>query len=170
MRISPRSGGRERKEGRVTGVASSKRVSGERREVDAFPFSPFPSWRQMRVAAAAAGLSEPQAAGRKRPSAAAKRVGRPSAEGLRRLRPSKRGSAAIPGCIAPRPLPSPRPASPRPGPPPCQLREAGTRRRRRRLLLSSLSHSQGSPAVAAPSEAQSWSRKPVGQPAGGRTP
>ena len=72
----------------------------------------------------------------------------------------KHRSAQIPGCIAPRPLPSPRPASPRPWPPPSRLREAGTRRRRR-LLQSRLSHSLGNPAVAAPLEAEQPSREPA---------
>lgn len=140
----------------------------ERRVGGALPFSPLPPRRQRREwRRRGGGAVRAPRVWREAPRRASPRSGRPSPGGTLPAAAGERGSAAIPGCTAPRPLPSPRPASPRPGPPPCRLREAGTRRRRR-LLQSRLSHSLRSPAVAAPSEAERRSCEPVGQPVGGR--
>lgn len=133
-----------------------------------FPFSPFHLGKRRCEWRTAVELSEPQGAGGKRPSPGTSKVEDPYARGFARGGPASAGPPRSQGASRPAPLPSPRPASPRPRPPPCWLREAGTRRRRR-LLQSRLSHSLGSPAVAAPSEAERRSCEPVGQPVGGRT-
>lgn len=142
----------------MPGAASSKGAQGREGRWVSFPSLPFHPGHGDPSGTGGETVRDPRC-GRERTPPGAGQVADPQdpARGGRRarVRPDPRVHRARP-LPSPRPLPS-RVPPPSARPPPCRLREAGTRRWRRRLPWT-LSHSLGSLAVAAPSEAEQQPR------------